>query len=128
LAFAGVAAVLLSLSVYLLVPVREPMQFRSDREISGTELKLIPENNAVVRDPSALFRWTSAGDSLIYRFSLMEQTGAILWSHDLRDTAVQLPRSVVLQPGNTYLWRVETFVADRSAERSALHAFTYAPQ
>jgi len=127
LAFAGAAALLLILSVYLFVPKEPPLQFRSDKADDIGSLDLFPEDGARVRNHDILFRWKSIGESMAYKFSLMGETGAIVWSADVRDTTISLPGSIVLQPGKTYLWRGETFLADKKLERSAVHAFTYSP-
>ena len=126
-ALAGAAVIALVLSIYLLGPQGEPRQFRSERSEEVETFELYPEDAAIVSDRGAQFRWTSVGESMVYRFSLLEETGVIIWSNDIRDTVIAIPLSVVLRPGKTYLWRVETFLADKTLEHSALHAFTYSP-
>jgi hypothetical protein len=128
IALAGAAIVIIVVSTYLLLPRQEPSRFRSEEVEPSSNLTLFPSDGAVVHERRPIFRWTSIGTSSVYRFSLMDETGAIIWENDPRDTSVTLPGSLVLQSGKTYLWRVETFFADKTLDRSALHAFTYALQ
>jgi hypothetical protein len=124
--FIGVAAVAVAAAAVLLIPPSAPVQFRSIDAPLPT-LSLFPADRAVVTDLRPQFRWTPFATSSVYRFTLLDANGVTVWSHDLRDTIVLLPSTLVLSPGTTYLWRVETFLADRSLERSTLHAFTYTP-
>jgi hypothetical protein len=128
MALAGMAIAIIAVSTYLLLPKPEPSKFRSDRVEGSTTLRLYPEDGAIVREERPSFRWTSIGTSSVYRFSLMDETGAVIWQNDPRDTSITLPESLVLQSGKTYLWRVETFFADKALDRSALHAFVYISQ
>ena len=125
-ALAGVSVVTIALAVYLLIPRPEPAQFRST-DSSVPMLKLFPPDGATMSEPHLEFHWSSVARSAVYKFSLMDRNGVSVWNWDVRDTSLLLPSTVVLLPGKTYLWRVESFLADRSLERSALHVFTYAP-
>ncbi|MBM2846873.1 MAG: hypothetical protein HW407_2185 [Bacteroidetes bacterium] len=125
-AFAGVSVLAVALTTYLLVPRHEPSQFRS-AETAAPMLRLFPSDGAKVADTHPAFRWSSTVKSSAYKFTLMDENGVSIWNWDVRDTAVSLPSTIVLIPGKTYLWRVESFLADKSLERSALHVFTYAP-
>jgi len=127
LALAGAAVAAVALTTYLLMPREEVAQFRSDKE-ERQGLELYPEDGATVAEKTPEFRWKTIGASAAYRFSLMEETGVLIWVSDRRDTSLFLPSFVVLQPGKTYLWRVETFIADKTLDRSALHAFIYLPE
>jgi len=127
IAVAGAAVVAIVLTTYLLVPREEPAQFRSDKVEETPALEFYPRDGTVVTEKTPEFRWNSIGESAAYRFSLLDEAAAVIWVNDCRDTSLNLPPSVVLQPGKTYLWRVESFLADKALERSALHAFTYVP-
>jgi hypothetical protein len=126
-ALAG-SAVAVLLAVFFLLPTDESRQFRSDSETMPGTFVLFPRDGAIITDHDSHFHWISLGSTLVYRFSLLETTGRVIWITDTPDTAVAIPQSVVLQPGKVYLWRVETSLADKTLERSALHAFTYSPQ
>lgn len=126
-AMAGAALAAVVLTVYLVVPQNEPDRFRSATEDEVPAFHLVPADGAVVTEHLPEFQWNAVGASSAYRFNLLEGSGALLWNTDVRDTSVVLPSSVVLQPGFTYLWRIESFLADNTIARSALHAFTYSP-
>jgi len=128
IALAGAAVVAIALTTYLLVPPEEAAQFRSEKTEKIPTLELYPDDGATVSKKMPEFRWNTIDESAAYRFSLLDEAGAVIWVSDRRDTSLQLPAFVVLQPGKTYLWRVETFFADKTLDRSALHAFIYAPQ
>jgi hypothetical protein len=125
-ALTSAAILAVALTTYLLIPRKEVSQFRSP-EIPEHTFVLFPEDGAIVSDPVPRFRWAQISPSSAYEFSLLNTSGVVIWSGDVRDTSLTLPATIVLQPGKTYLWRVETFLADRSLERSALHAFTFTP-
>jgi hypothetical protein len=131
-AFASLAATVILSAVVLLIRNSETHQFRSaDRTVPG--LIMSPADGAAVADAHRRFSWSSLRSSSdpalpavsVYRFSLLDQQGVTIWSSDVRDTTIVLPPSVVLVPGKTYLWRVESLLAGRSLERSSLHVFTY---
>jgi hypothetical protein len=123
---AGIAAILIALTTYMVWLRPEPVRYRSiERNVHS--LHLSPEDGATVGDIGPMFRWNGLPGSSTYEMSLMNDQGVVIWSTDVRDTVVSLPPNVVLVRGKTYLWRVESFIADRRLERSALHAFTYAP-
>jgi hypothetical protein len=128
IALAGAAVVAIAMTTFLLAPRNQPTQFRTDKAEQGPTFRLYPEDGATVHAKRPAFRWNAIGESTVYRFSLTDDAGAIVWISDRRDTSLELPASVVLQSGKTYLWRVETFFADKTLERSALHVFTYLPQ
>jgi len=125
-ALAGVSVLAITLTTYLLIPRPEPAQFRST-DSSVPMLKLFPHDGARITGPHPEFRWSPVARSSVYKFSLMDENGVSVWNWDVRDTSLLLPSPVVLIPGKTYLWRVESFLANKSLERSALHVFTYAP-
>ena len=126
IAFGGAAVAVIVLTTYLLAPKHEPAQFRST-DTATPLLRLFPPDGAKVAGPHPVFHWSSVARSSVYNFSLMDERGVSVWNWDVRDTSLVLPSTVVLLPGKTYLWRVESFLADKSLERSALHVFTYAP-
>lgn len=126
LALGSAVLAVIIFATYMFIPTQEPMQFRSV-ETAMPGLRLFPSDGATVRGPRLEFHWSPIDRSSIYKFSLLDERGVAVWNWDVRDTSVLLPSTVVLLPGKTYLWRVESFLADKSLERSALHVFTYLP-
>ncbi len=111
---------------YFLSSPKELSRFRSP-ESPLTTFTLYPPDGAELNEITPTFHWTPVATTSVYNFSLMDESGVAVWNWDVRDTVVILPASVVLLPGKTYLWRVESFLADKTHERSALHVFTYVP-
>jgi len=52
-------------------------------------------------------RWASAAGADRYRVTLFDSSGRSLYEAGTRDTVVALPDSIVLVPGQSYLWKVE---------------------
>ncbi len=113
-------------TTYILVSPQQASEFRST-ENSLTRFTLSPPDGAELNESTPTFHWTPVARTSVYNFNLMNESGVTVWNWDVRDTMVILPSSVVLLPGKTYLWRVESFLADKTHERSALHVFTYVP-
>ncbi len=113
-----------ALGYFLFSPERS--QYRST-DLPPAPLTMFPPDGALITDSAPTFRWTNIAPSSAYTFTLMDEGGSPLWKTDTRDTALALPPSVVLVSGKTYLWKVETLLADQSRERPALYVFKYQP-
>jgi hypothetical protein len=114
-------------SILVLIPRDDVPVYRSESPDIST-LTLFPEDGTEIRDRENVFRWTPTAESMTYRFSLLNEEGRVVWIKDLETTSLIIPPSVVLQPGKTYLWKVEAFLAKNMSGRSSLHAFTYIPE
>jgi hypothetical protein len=55
----------------------------------------------------AQLRWGSVSEAELYRVTLFQADGRVLYEVEARDTSVVLPDSVRLMPGGSYLWKVE---------------------
>jgi hypothetical protein len=53
------------------------------------------------------FIWSSLAGVDRYRLRLYDEGGAVLWTTETADTAVMLPKSVVLPAPGTFFWKVE---------------------
>ncbi len=53
------------------------------------------------------FTWTSVPRVDQYRLRLFDATGTVMWETQVTDTVVALPDGIRLQPGASYLWKVE---------------------
>jgi hypothetical protein len=60
----------------------------------------------IVAEATSL-RWASAVGSDRYRVTLFDAGAQVLFETEVADTAVAVPDSVALVPGQTYLWKVE---------------------
>ena len=113
-------------ATYFLSSPHKASQFRSP-ENSLPTFTLYPPDGAELNERTPTFHWSAVAQASVFKFSLMDECGVTVWNWDVRDTMLILPSTVVLLPGKTYLWRVESFLAHKTHERSALHVFTYAP-
>jgi hypothetical protein len=58
-------------------------------------------------DRPAQLRWGAVPEAELYRVTLFQADGRVLYEIEARDTSVVLPDSVRLMPGGSYLWKVE---------------------
>jgi hypothetical protein len=66
-----------------------------------------------ILEPQPQFRWAAVGGATGYRLTLRDANGDALFSGETADTALQLPASVVLEPGAAYSWSIEALPAER---------------
>jgi len=52
-------------------------------------------------------RWTPLAAADLYRVTVYQASGRVLYEADIRNTTVALPDSVAIVPGRSYLWKVE---------------------
>jgi len=74
----------------------------------------------------AEFRWAPAVSADLYRISLYNATGDLLWQADTRETHVTLADTVLLVPGALYLRQVDARVGWDRWVNSELVRFTIA--
>jgi hypothetical protein len=70
--------------------------------------------------------WTSVFGADQYRVTVFDAVGGIVYEGESRDTALALPASVLLLPGQRYLWSVQARTSVDRWEGSALVEFTIA--
>jgi len=71
--------------------------------------------------------WQGMDGADRYRLTLFDAEGEVLWKSTTPDTALDLPKSVVLIPGSRYLWRLEARVGWDMWEASELIDFLISP-
>jgi hypothetical protein len=54
-----------------------------------------------------LLRWAAVDGADRYRINVFDAQGVVLYETELTDTVAPLPESLRLEPGRTYLWKVE---------------------
>jgi len=124
IALTGGLAVVALILLYVNVSKDPVSQFRSPAPALPIEI-VSPEDGRNVSTRDLSFSWHSIPNSSEYRFLLYDARGVTLWKKELADTTLDLPHSVVLEPGMSYLWRVETLFPNGEQTRSKLNAFTY---
>lgn len=71
-----------------------------------------PPVEAPIAADSVRFVWRSRGPDVLYRLTLTDESGAIVWTESGGDTAHVLPGEVELEPGARYLWYVDAVLPD----------------
>ena len=80
-----------------------------------------PTNAARIARESPLFVWKSNANLAIYRFTLTDESGDVLWSESTTDTVLSLTSEVILQPSTTYFWHVDALLGDGSSATTGFH-------
>jgi hypothetical protein len=103
---AAIAAVLAG--VLFLQPSRESLPHREP----VPELADVPTANAPVGEVGTVteFRWAPVAPADLYRLTLYNMAGDVVWEVDTRETHVALPDSLQLEPDVPYLWGVDARV------------------
>jgi hypothetical protein len=73
-------------------------------------------------------RWTAVSGADRYRVTLFASGGRSIYEIDIHDTTVTLPDSVIIVPGQSYLWKVEARVGIDRWSSSELMDFTVRPR
>lgn len=102
--------------------VRSPERATQPDRLAGFTV-VSPQDRATV-DSIIVFRWRAAGPDATYRVTLQDATGAVLWDTTVGDTAVGLPRAVVLPGGRQYFWSVDAQLAGGGSAKAGAHRFT----
>lgn len=118
---AGIGVIGLAGLLWTLRPgEREPEQLRSGN--GGPEL-IAPTAGASLGAGDRLL-WRSVPDATQYRVEIADNTGAVILTETLRDTAATVPDSVHPAPGARYLWWVTATRSDGTSRRAAPVAVT----
>jgi hypothetical protein len=91
---------------------------------STTPIPIAPQG--VVAAAEALV-WLRLERADRYRGTLFDASGVVVWRTETGDTVAALPDSVRLEPGATYLWRVDARVDIDRWVQSEMLQFTVAP-
>ena len=73
--------------------------------------------------PPATFVWRRAPGVSLYKFTLTDEQGRVLWSASTQDTVLKPPASLVAPTSARYYWYVDALRADGSAVSSGVQAF-----
>jgi len=58
-----------------------------------------------------------------YRFTVTGSDGVAVWFRSGTDTVITLPDSIVLRPGQTYLWVADALLADGATRSTGMREF-----
>jgi hypothetical protein len=81
---------------------------------SESPVTLLAPVGETPRNRASKFVWRPVGKAERYLVVVVDTTGAELYASETRDTALALPDSVRLAPGQTYLWWVQARLTDQS--------------
>lgn len=90
------------------------------------ETGAVPTLQAPIGEVGAVdeFRWTAVTNADLYRVTLYDAAGDVIWETDTRETAVALADTVRLERGKVYLWQVSARVGWDRWVNSELGRFT----
>ena len=71
-----------------------------------------PDARSPVAADSLRFVWRGSGAEVVYRFTMTDASGAIVWEGSLSDTVLVLPAEVSLPGDRLYLWYVDAALLD----------------
>ena len=126
-AVAALAATLIVLIRPAVNPAEQVAPARVVRgSVNGTELLAYGPTGETFRHPLR-FVWSAAPGVATYRLSLSRGNGAPIWTQGSIDTAVALPDSVILQPGQRYFWVVDALLSDGGTRSTGLREFSTVP-
>jgi hypothetical protein len=97
---------------------------------SGGEspVTLVAPVGAVRPDHATRFLWRAVGNAERYQIVVVDTTGNELYAGETRDTAVSLPDSVRLVPGQAYLWWVQARLNDQSTVTAVTQRLVVTPK
>jgi len=70
------------------------------------------------------FTWHAAEPGSTFRLTVVDESGATIWSVETGDTTVFLPQTVVLKTGGTFFWYVDAMAATGRSMTSGARRFT----
>lgn len=133
---AGGAAVAAILAAVLLVqpgdsPDTSPV-FRAGEaqeraeEAPGIEV-LAPPENAVLAPDSLGFAWREVEPGALYRFTLADAQGDVVWTDTTGETTVRVPPEVGIDRDRDYYWYVDALLSEGRSATSGIRRFTSRP-
>ena len=120
---AAIAAVLVGV-VVVMPDLGESVPHRSQATVEAS----VPAAETPIGEVQSVteFRWVPVTAADLYRITLYDASGDLLWQADTRETHVTLADTVLLVPGALYLWQVDARVGWDRWVNSELARFTIA--
>jgi predicted anti-sigma-YlaC factor YlaD len=115
-------------AAFILVAVDLKVQHKSDlsapRTVRAIDAGLTAYGPSGEVTRSGLrFVWSPLAGAISYKILLVDATSQPVWSATPTDTSMALPATVVLRPGETYLWAVDALAADGTTHSTGLREF-----
>jgi anti-sigma factor RsiW len=131
---AGLAA---TIAAYLIIGSlqhrarQETNPFREGRVLTPDAAPVVrlvaPTESDSVNPERVEFIWHRQGTDPLYRLTLTDPSGAIVWTGETSDTTLSLAKQPRLTPGRSYLWYVDALDSDGRSATSAIHRLQTAP-
>ncbi|MDP9177225.1 MAG: zf-HC2 domain-containing protein [Gemmatimonadota bacterium] len=107
--------------------LREPEEptRAADRASSGSAVNLgivSPADEAIVAGVP-VFTWRADGSEVLYKFSVTDAGGAVIWVGETKDTSLSLPADVSLDANREYLWHVDAVDPEGATVTTGTHRF-----
>lgn len=102
--------------------------FRGEqREGTRSFPAIAPADGERVSLDTLVFRWHSEGDGAHYVLTVTDTNGDVVWTTNTSDTAVALPRTVALRPGERYYWYVDALLERAGSSTTGVREFLVIP-
>jgi hypothetical protein len=95
---------------------------------SDSPVTLVAPVGEVKPDRATRFLWRAVGNADRYQIVVVDTTGTELYAGETRDTALMLPDSVRLVPGQAYLWWVQARLNDQSTVTAVTQRLVVVPK
>lgn len=96
--------------------------------LTDNAIRLFPAENSSIHTLSFTFRWNPVKSAVQYRVNVFDESGNMVMNKMSADTVLHVATATFLQPGKTYLWRVEAFYPDGRSESSSVYSFKFTPK
>lgn len=116
----------------VLLPTRRPSEDASPlrpgspRESAATIRVWSPPDEPTSSTALRLI-WAATGSGTLYRLTVTDPSGGVVWSRQTTDTIAVLPDTVSLRPGARYHWYVDALLVNGQRATTGLRDFTVAP-
>jgi hypothetical protein len=83
-----------------------------------------PSDRALVSPTRVELTWHQTGAGARYLVSVLDTSGATVWTVSVSDTSVLVPDSARLMTGNRYFWSVDARLANGRTAKTGVFSFT----
>lgn len=101
---------------------REPATSLQDESVQSIETVFPAEGGTLLASEPG-FGWRSVEPDALYRLSLIDAAGDVVWNGSTRDTVLSLTSRVLLTPGVGYFWYVDALLEDGASATSGVRSF-----
>ncbi|MFQ5680291.1 MAG: zf-HC2 domain-containing protein [Gemmatimonadota bacterium] len=125
-AAAAAAAILIFVYIPKPGPGPTPSTLRTDRAVAeetGVPALVPLAPGATASAESVEFIWRAAADGVVYRVTLADERGEVVWTDETSDTTARVPPGVSLERGQTYFWYVDALLGGAGSATTGVQEF-----